>query len=184
MKHIIGHKFGKLTVVKMCDIRGTNGKIRYECLCDCGNKHEVGGESLRKGNSKSCGCLQKEMDRWNRIEDRDYATWKHLYSYTIIKRSKKSGYVSDIQLSEFINISKQSCHYCGIESSNTIKDRSKKSDLMLNFNGIDRIDSNIGYLLSNVVSCCKYCNCAKNTMTQDEFRSFIIRLYNNYIDNN
>lgn len=78
-------------------------------------------------------------------------------------------------------LSKLPCYYCGLENSNFIKDRIKKNDLVIKFNGLDRIDSNDGYYLSNVVSCCKYCNCAKNTMTQDEFKNFIIRLYHNYI---
>lgn len=184
MKDIIGNKFGKLKVIKVSGNRGNRGQIRYVCLCDCGNNHEVSGESIRKGHTKSCGCLVNEINRYNCIEDREHATWKQLYNSTIVKRSKKNGYTTDIQLLEFINISKKSCYYCGLDSSNTIKDRSKKSNLTINFNGIDRIDSNIGYTSSNVVSCCKYCNFAKNNMTQKEFKEFIIRLYTNYIKQN
>lgn len=30
------------------------------CKCECGNITTVLGQSLRKGNTKSCGCLKKE----------------------------------------------------------------------------------------------------------------------------
>ena len=53
-------KFGKLLVVKELKSRGNKGQIKWECRCDCGNKHTVTGESLRSGKSKSCGCLKKE----------------------------------------------------------------------------------------------------------------------------
>lgn len=36
-------------------------------------------------------------------------------------------------------------------------------------NGIDRIDSNIGYITSNCVTCCGGCNIAKGKKTPDEF---------------
>jgi hypothetical protein len=32
----------------------------WKCECDCGNKTIVNSSSLRRGATKSCGCLQKE----------------------------------------------------------------------------------------------------------------------------
>lgn len=51
-----------LTVLKRIeDHKDPNGKkrIMYECICDCGNKCKALGESLKVGDKKSCGCLQK-----------------------------------------------------------------------------------------------------------------------------
>jgi hypothetical protein len=180
IKDILNKKFGKLTVIKISKNRGNRGQIRYECVCDCGNSHEVSGESIRKGNVKSCGCYNLEKIPYNRIIDREYATWRQLYNSTIIKRSKKEGYVSDISLDDFIKLSKMKCYYCELEGSNFIKDRIESNNLVLNFNGLDRINSENGYYLDNVVTCCKYCNVSKNTMNQSDFREFIIRLYNHY----
>jgi hypothetical protein len=53
----------------------------------------------------------------------------------------------------------------------------KTSDCVVKYNGIDRIDSTRGYLVGNVVACCKYCNTSKNTMTQKDFKQFIKRVY-------
>lgn len=49
IKEIIGHKFGKLTVLNISETRGNRGQIRYDCICDCGNTHTVSGESIRNG---------------------------------------------------------------------------------------------------------------------------------------
>lgn len=44
-------KFGRLQPIKYLENK------KYECLCDCGNLIAVDGALLRKGHTKSCGCL-------------------------------------------------------------------------------------------------------------------------------
>ena len=71
-----------------------------------------------------------------------------------------------------------------MEHSKTLLDRTNEtkgtkllSDTIVCVNGIDRVDSSKGYVEDNVVSCCKYCNTAKNTMSRDEFFKWIKRVY-------
>ena len=64
-----------------------------------------------------------------------------------------------------------------------VKINKKLSDVILKCNGVDRINSNIGYTEENTVPCCKYCNTAKNTMTQNEFKMWIKRVYKHYVGN-
>jgi len=179
---LTGKRFGKLQVIKQISERGNRGQIRWECLCDCGNKHITSGESIRSGKSKSCGCLRKEAPP-NKIKDRKLAMWKQLYNSTVIKRNKKWGIKGDLSLDDFIFFSKEPCYYCGLENSNLAQDRrgwnknKQISDTKLKFNGIDRIDSSKGYWSDNVVTCCKYCNTAKNTMSEKDFYKFIQRIY-------
>ena len=52
--NIIGERFGRLTVLSY------SGNSSYLCLCDCGNEVIVDTSNLKNGNTKSCGCLQKE----------------------------------------------------------------------------------------------------------------------------
>ncbi len=57
---LVGQRFGRLTVIE----RGENdkrGEIRWLCRCDCGNLKVVYGSLLRKGKTRSCGCLRKEV---------------------------------------------------------------------------------------------------------------------------
>lgn len=59
---LTGKKFGKLTVIKRDENKYRSGKpvTMWECRCDCGNEITVEGNSLKTGNTRSCGCLAKE----------------------------------------------------------------------------------------------------------------------------
>ena len=54
--NLTGQVFDRLTVLEY-----KNGK--WECLCSCGNKTSATGGNLRAGNKRSCGCLQKEINK-------------------------------------------------------------------------------------------------------------------------
>ena len=53
---LTGNKYGMLTVIKEAE-RDKNGR-RWLCECECGNKKIILGKNLKKGNTKSCGCLK------------------------------------------------------------------------------------------------------------------------------
>ena len=55
---IAGQRFGRLKVVKF--IERINKKSLFECICDCGNIKNIDSKNLKKGTTKSCGCLSKE----------------------------------------------------------------------------------------------------------------------------
>ena len=66
--NLSGNKYGRLTVVSICDYK-KNGKIVYKCKCDCGKEIDVVGARLKNGNTKSCGCLSKEVaSECNRVD--------------------------------------------------------------------------------------------------------------------
>ena len=184
IKNIIGNKYGKLTVLEMLDERGNRNQIKYKCLCDCGREHVTTGECLRRGRSKSCGCNRIPP---NKNKDREYAIKKQLFKTNIVNRSKKLNLTYDLQLDEYIKLISMPCHYCELLNSNYATDRfnssknnRKTSDTIVYYNGLDRINSMQGYNKNNVVPCCKYCNRAKGTMTQEEFKEWIINAYNHF----
>lgn len=45
-------------VINQCE--RINGRIAWNCVCDCGKKVKVISKSLKSGNTSSCGCLHKE----------------------------------------------------------------------------------------------------------------------------
>lgn len=57
-----GQRFGKLVVLSdpILKNKWNSRKSFYICQCDCGNQTEVMGDYLKKGDTKSCGCLQGE----------------------------------------------------------------------------------------------------------------------------
>ena len=53
-----GEKFGRLIIVgKIIEKRRTYCK----CICECGNEIIVRFDCLKSGNTKSCGCLKREV---------------------------------------------------------------------------------------------------------------------------
>lgn len=74
---IVGQRFGKLKVVKNC---GSNKhrKLTFLCKCDCGNETIVVGQDLRRGKTKSCGCLNtlfSQTERHGMTKTRIYRIW-------------------------------------------------------------------------------------------------------------
>lgn len=59
--HLIGQKFGKLTINKILyTYRINNRSGTYcECKCECGNTKIISLRSILRGATKSCGCLEK-----------------------------------------------------------------------------------------------------------------------------
>lgn len=53
-------RFGRLTVISYTG-KNINGNAVWLCKCDCGNTKEVSRSCLVHGNTKSCGCLKKEV---------------------------------------------------------------------------------------------------------------------------
>lgn len=59
---LAGMRFGKLTVIERAEniLVGKQSKTAWRCKCDCGNETVVITQYLKKGDTKSCGCIQRE----------------------------------------------------------------------------------------------------------------------------
>lgn len=69
---LTGQKFGRLTVISKGNGYYTKGgqyKTTWLCRCECGNIREFASEKLRKGHTKSCGCLLKENTKNINFDD-------------------------------------------------------------------------------------------------------------------
>ena len=53
-------KFGRLTVLKEAGRHKITKGVLWLCQCECGNTCIVMGKYLRKGEVKSCGCLNRQ----------------------------------------------------------------------------------------------------------------------------
>ena len=98
MKDMTGQKFGRLTAIKPVG-RTKDRQIIWRCRCDCGKIHDVDGHTLRRGQSKSCGCLN--IDRTKQRFTKHglcghplYETWNHMKNRCVNKTSNH-GYIKD-----------------------------------------------------------------------------------------
>lgn len=168
-KDIAGHRFGKLIALERVlppITRKQNKRVFWKCLCDCGNHHVVDGGELRNGSTKSCGCLK--------YKPYGEAAFNALYySYKSSSNRRKNGnFEFTIEKEKFKELTKKNCYYCGKEPS-TIA-RGDNGEYV--YNGLDRVDNNIGYHLENIVPCCSECNFMKGAKKQEDFLNFIKRL--------
>src|SRR6478735_1983693 len=58
-KDMTGLRFGRLVAVEPAGSR--LNMMHWRCACDCGTMTEVAGANLRRGRTKSCGCLCREL---------------------------------------------------------------------------------------------------------------------------
>ena len=58
---LINKRFGRLTVISESHSDGKH--IYWNCLCDCGQEKIISGDSLKRGLTKSCGCLNSETSK-------------------------------------------------------------------------------------------------------------------------
>ena len=56
-----GERYGKLTVLSLCDEKTKGGRRLWLCKCDCGNYTKVTRSHLIDGGVTSCGCLRKKQ---------------------------------------------------------------------------------------------------------------------------
>lgn len=60
--HLAGRRFGRLTAIEPSDVRiGVRQRTSWLCRCDCGTTLIVETGRLTSGNTRSCGCLAKEV---------------------------------------------------------------------------------------------------------------------------
>jgi hypothetical protein len=162
-------------------------KIYWDCICECGKDKKVENSRLISGNTKSCGCLKDEaLDKLHeKNANKDSAFMAVLRAYK--NNADQRNLSFSLTKEQFGEITKMNCYYCGSEPSN-IKDRHGKKRKYKNvyiYNGVDRKSNNEGYFIKNCVPCCRECNLAKGTRSEDEFLSWVDRVhdYKNKDDN-
>jgi len=189
-KTFSGNTFDRLTVLGPDKQKNSEkglfkenlNKTFWICKCECGTVTSTYGCSLTGGHSKSCGCYQKQVCLKNiknpiRILPNQEGPKKRVfrqYKY----HAKKKGVPFELNFEHFCSLIITNCFYCGeVPKNQSSSDRTKS--VILLYNGIDRIQCDKGYTLTNIVSCCKRCNIAKNDMSLEEFYYWIKHLCSN-----
>lgn len=76
-KDLTGMSFGLLTVMGRAE-NDAAGRARWRCKCECGGEKTVAAGELKKGSTRSCGCLAREQRRAaGRSQRREFSRATH-----------------------------------------------------------------------------------------------------------
>jgi hypothetical protein len=152
-------RFGKLIVISFHGHHITSGgrsKVLWNCKCDCGNTTVVSADSLRIGDTSSCGCGIKSFHCTS-------GNTKSLQRYyTHLK------YGADKRKIEF-NITKEDLESLLIRQNNKCSLSNLEISLSDGTASVDRIDNNKGYIVNNIQFIYRPINYMKNTLSNNEF---------------
>jgi hypothetical protein len=164
-----GRVFGFVTVGEEVAERAYGHRLR-RCTCVCGTEWLVRTNDLLRGQVKSCGC--------NGVSDEDRAINISFDRYR--QDAKKRGIAFRLSKQEFRTLVFQPCHYCGAaprlmwRSFRKAKP-SRRQPIPVPMNGVDRLNNEPFYRLSNSVPCCQDCNTTKLDRSVEEFRRWTLR---------
>lgn len=181
---LTGLKVGHLKVLSYVGRRLSNQSI-WKCQCDCGNFVErrfcnLTSKSPRK-IPMNCGCLGGcSKNRESLDSGRTFKSAKeYLYGAykNRVKQAKARNLEFKIPFDLFDLLTSKDCFYCGEppRSKLEVSPGIRPYDSCV-YNGLDRVDSNKGYLIDNVVTCCGLCNRMKNKYSVREFLDHVRKI--------
>jgi len=129
------------------------------------------------GGIKSCGCL-KTKKNYNKLIN-------HYKNKCKQKKNKTINWL--LTKEEAAKLFESNCHYCDGEPQGNFKNYTQNKEQISGvtrkeYNGIDRLDCNSDYSLQNSVTCCKWCNQAKSTLSEKDFKTLISKIYNKFLE--
>jgi hypothetical protein len=156
----------------------------FTLRCICGSIVAIPPSSIinsHKNHIQSCSCLAQKTRvdaaiKVTKIEPFEAGLTRIFNS--IRNRAIRDGHCFDLIRDDVRRLAKSKCTYCGLDPYPVEyrNGRGRFQPTRFSYMGIDRVDSNIGYIKSNVVPCCKWCNIAKNQFSTVEFLTWAKRL--------
>lgn len=189
---MVGQRFGKLVVLNMIERRDTSYLRQenfYNCVCDCGNKiYRVPFRALKYQGKSSCGKCQVQLPDGKIDLEQKYTKPEHLRTLmpkqidevlltkvflSVANKGKRKSW--NLSYDDWRLMAQEPCYYCGSPASNVYTFRydeygeSKESEYSIFYQGMDRINNEVGYVTENIVPCCKTCNYMKRKMRVDNW---------------
>ncbi len=176
-----GIKKGRLTVVSFSKIHiQPSGQKRaiWNVICECGKYKEISASCLLHSKVVSCGCYINELRKKGmrkRDKDSDIRQFITHYKASAKVRSK----VYDLTFGQFKELVTSNCYFCNEIPQNRY---TKIGNLRkVRYNGIDRLNNDIGYIHNNCVPCCGLCNRMKGESSEKEFIKKITEIYKKHV---
>lgn len=151
-------------------------------LCYCGRGFLSLKYPVDAGKTKSCGCSSrtrsaafcKSAKIARKFSDPTEGAFRKLFR-GYVNNCIKVGRVFELTPEDFRLITKKNCYYCLVVPKQEIR-AGYNSSAPYVYNGIDRKDNLMGYMLSNCIPCCAKCNYMKGTLGQDVFICHILTI--------
>lgn len=159
---LINERFGRLTVKSFHSLAKGN-KTVWLCICDCGREKIVRNDSLVKGATKSCGCLNTKTGNaskhWKGYEEIYGGYWSRIQ-----KEAKKRSLTFSLSIEEAWDIFLKQNRKCALTGDEIGFANQEKRTASL-----DRIDSSKGYIEGNVQWVHTSINRMKTNLNEDKF---------------
>lgn len=106
----------------------------------------------------------KPVDWWSRYIRKERGQASQPVNYNMYKiKAKTRGLSFSLDHGQFAELISQPCHYCGVNVRI----------------GVDRIESNVGYMPNNCVPACTACNMSKNKYSMESFYRMAVAVARN-----
>jgi len=180
---LTGEKFDRLKVLRALprepgDLSFSPRTVKWLCKCKCGNEIVAIANNLHAKKVRSCGCLRDEACT-KTAKSRafpDLQSAKNYLFHMYTRGAEKRELEFSLSKEEFLVLTSQNCHYCGIEPLQKVAATANNPDLVYFYNGVDRKDNAIGYTLQNCTPCCGKCNFLKRSTSYEVFVARIRRI--------
>lgn len=145
-QNLTGLKFGRLTVIAYAGKK--NKAHHWLCRCDCGSDLTVWSHAFKRGNTKSCGCIKREvLQERNKVHGMSrgylYAKWKGIKSRCYNKNNsqyhlygERGIFMDENWKNDFTSFHEYVTSVIGHRPDDRFS--------------IDRIDNDIGYVPGNI----------------------------------
>lgn len=169
MKNIVGIRFGKLEIIEFVGSKqfGKTKKRLYRAKCDCGGEITAIGESFKSGKTTSCGCLRwqsgNNSKKWNGFGEISGDFWDRTKRSALNRKLEFS-----ISIEEAWNLFLKQERRCSISGLPLVFFFSKSNKNQTTAS-LDRINSNLGYVSSNIQWIHKDINKMKNSFDENYF---------------
>lgn len=173
-----GYNHKDVIAIRPTDAREpSTGYIMWELRCQLCNETFVRASMSLRDKTATHRCKawrEKYITVKGRppIPDKGSHINAHFGHYKVSARNR--GHSFELTRDEFKSIIVLSCHYCGSEAKERVFKNLAGS---FSRNGIDRVDSSQGYVLSNCVPCCRRCNEMKKDTKKHEFLAQVKAIY-------